>query len=335
MSAHGQFTRTLKRIWPAAKWGMFGLVLIFVARHGWNLWQQVGNHKTQIHWLQLLPAVVASIVAWFPSMWYWRRLITAFGTTVPWPTLARAYYCGHLGKYVPGKGAAVVIRSAMVKDAGVTPTTAALTVTIEALTCMWAGTLLAIGLSPVLARHIPAEWAERTADPVVRWGLFAIVVCGGALTLAALFRTHHPLSQFFHQQADAPAANRGHPPWRSVLAGMVFFLGAWWVQGLVLGLTIRAISTEPPAWSDWPFWTGTTALAMVGGFVAVFAPGGLGVREGLLMELLQHELGPHDAVLVALLLRGVSLAGEILAAGLLYYGVKGGRADVDDRDPGV
>jgi uncharacterized membrane protein YbhN (UPF0104 family) len=116
---------------------------------------------------------------------------------------------------------------------------------------------------------------------------------------------------------------------------MLFFFAAWWIQGLVLGLTIRAVSTAPLAWADWPFWTGTTALAMVGGFVAVFAPGGLGVREGLLMELLQHELGPHDAVLVALLLRGVSLAGEILAAGLLYYGVKGGKADAVDRDPGV
>jgi hypothetical protein len=59
---------------------------------------------------------------------------------------------------------------------------------------------------------------------------------------------------------------------------------------------------------------------MVGGFVAIFAPGGLGVREGLLMELLERELGPR-AVVVALLLRGVTLAGEVLVSGALYYGV--------------
>ena len=88
----------------------------------------------------------------------------------------------------------------------------------------------------------------------------------------------------------------------------------------------EAVSPEPVSWSDWPFWTGTSAIAMVGGFVAVFAPGGLGVREGLLMELLARRLGPHEAVLVALVLRGVSLAGEILAAGALYYAIEGVKA---------
>jgi uncharacterized membrane protein YbhN (UPF0104 family) len=314
---------------------MFGLVLIFVSRHGWHLWKEVGRQTIEIHWLLLLPAVVISVVAWFPSMWYWRRLIGRFGTTVPWLTLARAYYCGHLGKYVPGKGAAIVIRSALLRGSGVTATTAALTVTIEALTCMWAGTLLAIVLYPVLAEHVPAEWSARATDPALRWGLFAVVVGGGALTLAALMGSHGRLSRFFHRQAEIPAAAAGPHPLRMTWEAMIPFLGAWWIQGLTLGLTIQAISTAPLTWSDWPFWTGTTALAMVGGFVAVFAPGGLGVREGLLMELLKHDLGPHNAVLAALLLRGVSLAGEILAAGFLYYAVKGGGADAVDRDPGL
>ncbi len=101
------------------------------------------------------------------------------------------------------------------------------------------------------------------------------------------------------------------------------FVASWWVQGLTLGLTMHAVSAEQWNWADWPFWTGTASVAMVGGFVVLFAPGGLGVREGLLMELLERQLGPREAVLVALLLRGVSLAGEILAAVALYYGVAG------------
>src|SRR4029453_18254377 len=82
-------------------------------------------------------------------------------------------------------------------------------------------------------------------------------------------------------------------------------------------------------WSDWPFWTGTSAVALVGGFVAVFTPGGLGVREGLLMELLERQLGPREAVIVGVLRRGVALAGEILIAGALYYGVTGARVGVE------
>jgi len=77
------------------------------------------------------------------------------------------------------------------------------------------------------------------------------------------------------------------------------FLAAWWIQGLTLGLTIQAVASEPVNWGNWPFWTGTAAVAMVGGFIAIFTPGGLGVREGLLMELLSRQLGPDEAVLVA------------------------------------
>ena len=69
-------------------------------------------------------------------------------------------------------------------------------------------------------------------------------------------------------------------------------------------------------------WTGAAAISMVGGFLAVFAPGGLGVREGLLMEILRHQAGPHEAVAAAVLLRAVNLAGELLVAGALYLVVR-------------
>ena len=41
------------------------------------------------------------------------------------------------------------------------------------------------------------------------------------------------------------------------------------------------------------------------------------------MELLVVPLGARDAVVVAIVLRGVALAGEIVTAAALYYGVKG------------
>jgi uncharacterized membrane protein YbhN (UPF0104 family) len=86
-------------------------------------------------------------------------------------------------------------------------------------------------------------------------------------------------------------------------------------------------------WGDWPFWTATAAVALVGGFLAVFTPGGLGVREGLMMELLTRQIGPHEAVLVAVLMRGVALASEILAAGALYYGVAGVKRGEESKGP--
>ncbi len=318
----------IKFLWPIVKWAMFLAVLGFVARHGYVLWTDprwatVDHQAVHLHWGWLALATVTATVAWLPSAWFWRRLLSNLGPTPAWPQLLKSYYCGHLGKYLPGKAAAIVIRTALIKEAGVSPVPAAVSVTVESATYMWAGTLLVVILFPSLAHYLPQQIVAAAGDPFRRAGLATLVVCGGLAGLALLMRHSYRLTTMFRGAAgDLPAASSDAPV-RTALTGVVVFLAAWWIQGLALGFTIAAVTGRPLAWQDWPFWTATAAVALIGGFVAVFTPGGLGVREGLLMEILSRQLGPHEAVLVAILLRGAALAGEILTAGALYYAVNG------------
>jgi uncharacterized membrane protein YbhN (UPF0104 family) len=59
------------------------------------------------------------------------------------------------------------------------------------------------------------------------------------------------------------------------------------------------------------------ALAPVAGFVVPVLPGGLGVREGVLMVALGPMFGQDLAVVAALALRLVWVAAELLAAAVL------------------
>lgn len=317
-----QLSRQLKRLWPALKWGMFLIVLAFVAYHGFALWRQYDGKSTHVRWGWLGLAIATSVFAWLPSAWYWRRLLSELGVGARWPDVARAYYCGHLGKYVPGKAAVIVIRSALLRNAGVPATAAALTVTVESLTYMWAGALLLVALYPFLAPQVAGRLGAAFGTTTVRVVLIVAVVYVGAFVLRTLMRSHRRLANAFRSvDPQTPTV----PETRSLetsVAGVCVFLVAWWAQGLTLGLTIAAVSDGAIAWHDWPLWTATAAASLVGGFVAIFAPGGIGVREGLLMEILKGHVGPHEAVVIALLLRGVSLAGEILTAALLYYGLQ-------------
>jgi uncharacterized membrane protein YbhN (UPF0104 family) len=326
-------TFTAKSVWQILKWAMFLAVLIFVTRHGCNLWMEVDRHPTRLNWGWLAAATATAVAAWLPSAWYWRKLISNLGVTLAWPQVLRSYYCGHLGKYLPGKAAAIVIRAALIRDAGVPAASAALTVTVESLTYMWAGALLAIVLFPTLAPHLPGWIADVATDPLRRGVLMFLVLCGGVAGLVLLVRSYDRLMRMFRGAAADPSPPQSASTVRMSLAGVAVFLAAWWIQGLTLGLTIQAVSPEPVSLADWPFWTATAAVALVGGFLAVFTPGGLGVREGLLMELLSRRLGPHEAVLVAVLMRGVALAGEILIAGALYWGVQGVKAVEESKGP--
>ncbi len=318
----------LKHLWPVLKWGMFLVVLLFVARHGYLLWVDdrwtaVDSRAADIHWGWLALAGGSSVVAWLPSVWYWRKLMLATGATPRWPQVFRSYYCGHLGKYVPGKAAAIVIRTALLKDSGVAASAAAFTATVEAVTYMWTGTLLAVLLYSSLAAYLPETIAAPLGNPLLRLVLVGLIVCLGLGGLIALTRSYERLVKMLGGQPPAARLAPRSAPARAIFSGVLVFLAAWWIQGLTLGLTMQAVSHDRIAWSEWPCWTATAAVAMVGGFIAIFTPGGLGVREGLLMELLTGQVGAHQAVLVAVLMRGVSLAGEILIAATLYYAVSG------------
>jgi hypothetical protein len=53
-------------LWPILKWVMFVAVVVFVARHGYGLWNQVEGHATRLNWGWLALAAVMSVVAWLP-----------------------------------------------------------------------------------------------------------------------------------------------------------------------------------------------------------------------------------------------------------------------------
>ena len=50
-----------------------------------------------------------------PMAWFWHRTLAALGQPAPWRATLRAYFLGHLGKYVPGKAMAVILRVAAVR----------------------------------------------------------------------------------------------------------------------------------------------------------------------------------------------------------------------------
>jgi glycosyltransferase 2 family protein len=59
------------------------------------------------------------------------------------------------------------------------------------------------------------------------------------------------------------------------------------------------------------------------GFVAPLAPGGLGVREGMLVMLLRSAYGVAPAAGISVAIRVVNVAGELVAVGLVHgaYGI--------------
>lgn len=89
----------------------------------------------------------------------------------------------------------------------------------------------------------------------------------------------------------------------------------WLGTGTAVYLLVANVTGDPP-----PFiWlVAMYTAAYLVGFVAPLAPGGLGVREGMLVVLLGPSYGLGVAVAISLAIRLANVAGELLAVALVH-----------------
>jgi glycosyltransferase 2 family protein len=311
------------------KWLLFVLVLAYVCHHGYRLWNQSDVRQralpaANVGWL--IAAGFVYIVAWLPSVWFWRELMRAVGGRVAVNDASRAYYCGHLGKYIPGKAMVLVIRAALVKDRGCSALLAAVTASCETLVMMGTGIALGAGLAPLLFREWVAQYAAAISwSPTVQT-LFAMAVMTAVVACSLPFvskmltwiaaRAVPDSSLINVQEISIPAGLIG--------AGCVAFVLSWALQGLSMGLIVHAVGETPLDLSDLPMWTGAMALSTSLGFAVLFAPGGLGVREGILLSILNSQPGtsPQSAIAVTVLSRVVSFLAELTISIVLFTTVR-------------
>ncbi|HTU27525.1 MAG TPA: hypothetical protein VMF30_19100, partial [Pirellulales bacterium] len=100
--------------------------------------------------------------------------------------------------------------------------------------------------------------------------------------------------------------------------GWLMMGAGWWVQGLSLWAVLRSLGEWAGGpLTNWPLHTAVVALGVVGGFLAFF-PGGIGIREFVIIEVFTPVYGPTNAVVSAILLRFVSVVSDVLVSIILY-----------------
>jgi uncharacterized membrane protein YbhN (UPF0104 family) len=347
----------LRRWWPVLK-ALFCLaILVLIGRQfAADLRRpELARRSVHLGWLALSGLLYLLGLAF--SALYWHRLLAHLGSPLPLGTALRAYYIGHLGKYVPGKAWALLLRAAYARGGGLGLGLGALTSFYEVITTMAAGALAAAVLFALLGRDAGAGLsgadlrglllqmpeggvASREAAVLASLALFAAT---GLPLLPGLFnRVVHHLTLPF-RRLDDPV-----PPIRLayLVEGLLFTAVGWQFLAASLAAALCAVVGADLNWSGPALGrlSASLSLAYVAGFVVLVAPGGLGVREFFLTLLLAPEVidltgaqEPADAradvVLAVLALRLTWTVAELLLASVLY--VSGPRSGVSSQESGV
>jgi uncharacterized membrane protein YbhN (UPF0104 family) len=261
-------------------------------------------------WLVL--SSVLYLLGLLPSAWYWHHLLRVFGQRPRRLTVLRAYFMGHMGKYVPGKAWALLLRGNFVRGPHTRFGVAIISSFYEVLTTMASGALLAA----LIFAFDPPEVPGLGWHPLLT-GLLLLAACGVPL-LPVVFNFIVGRMAARFQQVESFQL----PPLRAgtLLLGLAATGVGWLILGLSVWALTHGVMREPPAWSiaAWLRCTGSIGLALVAGFVIVFLPVGLGARELLLAQLLAFA-HPEQATIEAMVivLRLVWTAVEVIAAAVL------------------
>lgn len=209
--------------------------------------------------------------------WWW--LVRRGGAAGSWRRGLRVWWAGQLGRYLPTGLGSFPARVVVGARQGLGRRLLVLTSAAEVAAVVVANAAAA----PLV---LPGAW---------RWSALGAVVAGGALLgpLTGLAGSRlHPQGRL--SGADAAAFLAAH-------AGVVACRGA----GLWALLHVVTTTVPSPA-----FVVGALGLANAAGTVAVFAPGGVGVREAVLVALLAGSVGAPQAAAAAVAWRFLELAAE-------------------------
>ena len=283
------------------------VVLWAVGRHVERTWRDLQSHKQTLRieaaWVGA--GVVLYLVALSAFGVFFHRILHSSATPVRFAASLRAYLISHLGKYVPGKAMVVVMRVGLAAPYGARPATTAFSSLYETLVMMAAGGLVAaVGFAFEPGQRLP-------------------LLLGLGLGVAFLIVVDPKVFPRLSALATMPFPNLGPDALprftRGLLGeGLLWSFGGWILLGLSQLAVIRALVPTGLPVRQWPMVIASVALATVAGFTVAVMPGGLGIREWVLMTTLTPALGEDMAVVSSLALRLTWVLGEALAAAVLF-----------------
>jgi uncharacterized protein (TIRG00374 family) len=118
----------------------------------------------------------------------------------------------------------------------------------------------------------------------------------------------------FRDGVDTLKTIRPNP--RLLAIALLYNIGLCWLNGLGFWVVLQALSRAPVSLSAA---VAINAFAWMAGFLAVGAPGGIGIREGTSAVLLAAILPTEDAILVTVAWRLLQIFDELLCVGLCWF----------------
>ena len=297
--------------------GLFVWMLKPIAQH----WPAVRERILETSgWNFLLAAGMFAVFLFVFRASVWRLILRGFGYTVPVAPATRVWSTSELARYVPGVIWQVMGRIYLIKPYGVRGSVCTTSQILELAIFLLANVTLAVcGLVWLGMRRL-----DPAAKPWLLAAMALVPLLGFLLHPKVLYGT---INWIMRKLGKPPISDR--MGFRALSALLLWtMLGLVW-QGLGIWLLVHQPLGLPI--EKWWMVAGAYSLAWTAGFLSIFSPGGVGVREFVFMKAMHLALPPHLSAQIgdqpvvegllaflSVLLRLWATTGELILAGIAY-----------------
>ncbi len=293
--------------WTVAQIVLLVATLVFAGRTLFQQWSAVRQVARDVHlqwgWISLSGVLVLAVHA--SLIQAWRRLLTGWGSHLRFGAAVRIWTVSNLGKYLPLKVWSIGAMGMLAKREGASG--------VAAIGAALLGAMLNVGTGfGVIA--LSGTSVLATVDPMVRTTAVAGSICF-VLGVAALPWILPPVLTRLSRWRGIPDAEQ-HLSARSLWTVALINAGAWIGYGIAFLLFARGVAPQIAGAPGLFIAVYTTSY--LAGYLFLFAPGGIGVRETVMTTLLVSLGLAHkpDALFLALASR-VWLTGVEVLPGLI------------------
>ena len=266
------------------------LVFWFVGRALAGAWRDYRTQSISIHldWWRILLSGVEFLATYLVLIATWRAVVEQWGERIRLVAAARIWTISSLTRYLPGKLWQIPMMASMAQRERLSPVAAAGAAVIGTVVNIAAGFVVALALGPALL--------ESARPGSARIGALLLVL--GVLGLA-LLPWIMPRLLALVSRVSGRRMELGVLPMRAIGIALGGNLVAWMMYGWAFRtFAIGVLGPVPGRLSDW---VATWAISYVIGYIFLFMPAGIGMREGTMIGALSAAglASPGQATVLA------------------------------------
>uniref|UniRef100_A0A7V0Z630 Flippase-like domain-containing protein n=1 Tax=candidate division WOR-3 bacterium TaxID=2052148 RepID=A0A7V0Z630_UNCW3 len=280
-------------------WIIIVIIFFFLGKNLIQTWQEIPFEKLKFNFLFVIISFIPIFLNFLYGAYLWQKILSNLGEKISFKYSLSITGVSILGKYLPGKIWYAAGRVYFIKKLGVKEEKGFLSMALETGLLLLSSLIIFI-LSPFIYNFT-----------TLRSYIFLAII----LTIIFVIALH----PFFADKIIKTICGILRRPFvelRYSYASMLFLTLLYGIAWIIYGIGFFFLinSFYPISYNKFIDLTSVFAISWNLGFIALFAPAGLGIREGILTLLLSLYFPKPVAIIISLLSRLWITIAEILFA---------------------